>query len=754
MDLSPVPRRGGAHGALPAAPARRRSTTTRPGHVAMLLENHLELLALYGGCAYAGLTLFGVNTGPARRDARRRAQPVARPRAGRRRAAAARGRARARAARRTSPPENILVLRTAGRRRRRARPTCAACVDARGRRRPASRSTRPPSTVDARRRNLMVIYTSGTTGLPKGINNNHFKLLRRSASASRRNLGLGQDDVGYACMPLFHSNAMFVGFMPAFWVGGSARHARALQRQPVRARRASRYGVTFWNYVGEPVHYVLGGDREAVRRRRGAHPRRGHRTTRRTRCATRSATAPRRPTSTASCDWFGLEDMFELYGSTEAAISTFRRKGDPRGSVGEITDPAVKILNEQRRRVPARRARRRRQDHSTTSDARRRDLPRRAPTPASSRATSTTPTPTRSKYRDGVYHSGDLGHVLVRDGKRYLYFDGRTDDWIRKDGENFSALQVARLLQEHPDVALAAAYGVPCAVSDELVMAALKLRDGARFDPQGVLRLLRARRSTRRQHGPQVVPRLRAHRRRVRVHADAEGPGAQPEEGALRPPPPARRSRSTGGRAADRLPALHGRGLRRPARRVREGRARWSCSTGDLLVPSAGRRDGARDSSLRLGRARPRVRHLRRGDPRDRAAGCGRDARALPRARSPVRLARPVLDGGVPLGDARGRAAPRLARDGAAPVAGVSLRASASRAWSSSRPARSPGVWLLALVPLQLLFDGLGIDRRARGAALARPRAVRRRGRVGRDLAPARGRDRARRAERREPARR
>src|SRR5258705_9646079 len=32
-----------------------------PGHVAMVLENHLELMSLYGGCAYAGLTLFGVN---------------------------------------------------------------------------------------------------------------------------------------------------------------------------------------------------------------------------------------------------------------------------------------------------------------------------------------------------------------------------------------------------------------------------------------------------------------------------------------------------------------------------------------------------------------------------------------------------------------------------------------------------------------------------------------------------------------------
>jgi hypothetical protein len=29
----------------------------------MLMENHRELLALCGGCSYAGLTLFGVNAG-------------------------------------------------------------------------------------------------------------------------------------------------------------------------------------------------------------------------------------------------------------------------------------------------------------------------------------------------------------------------------------------------------------------------------------------------------------------------------------------------------------------------------------------------------------------------------------------------------------------------------------------------------------------------------------------------------------------
>jgi fatty-acyl-CoA synthase len=173
--------------------------------------------------------------------------------------------------------------------------------------------------------------------------------------------------------------------------------------------------------------------------------------------------------------------MFELYGSTEAAISTFRSRLDPRGSVGEVTDLAVKILNARDEECPA-----------ATLDADGKienyaeavgEICRVAPDTALFQGYYKNPNANASKYRDGVYHSGDLGHILLREGKRFLFFDGRTDDWIRKDGENFSAAQVARILQEHSDVVLAAAYGVPCAVSDELVMAALKLRDGADFDP-------------------------------------------------------------------------------------------------------------------------------------------------------------------------------------------------------------------------------------------------------------------------------
>jgi fatty-acyl-CoA synthase len=233
--------------------------------------------------------------------------------------------------------------------------------------------------------------------------------------------------------------------------------------------------------VGEPVHYVLGalerehGSEERVLDAVARHPRN------RLRWAIgNGASAPDIDRFTR---WLGLDDMFELYGSTEAAISTFRVQGDPRGSVGEITDPNVKILNERGGECPP---------AELGADGRILnyaecvgEICRVAPDAGLFQGYFENRDANTSKYRDGVYHSGDLGHVLEREGRRYLFFDGRTDDWIRKDGENFSAAQVARLVQEHPDVALAAAYGAPCPVSDELVMVALELRPGARFDPAG-----------------------------------------------------------------------------------------------------------------------------------------------------------------------------------------------------------------------------------------------------------------------------
>ncbi|HKC50237.1 MAG TPA: AMP-binding protein [Myxococcota bacterium] len=436
-----------------------------PPHVAMLLENHLELVSLYGGCAVAGATLFGVNTGL-------RGETLA--------GVLNQSRAsllvveekllpeveRIRRELKHVPAENLLTL-----------PEYVAALEREAG--PASKSLPFPDAKVTPQTNLMVIYTSGTTGLPKGINNNHFKLCATGIGVSQ-STGLGQDDVGYACMPLFHSNSMFVCLMPCFWVGGSV----GLRERFSGSRFVPdcfAYGATAWNYVGEPVHYVLtaiereyGGDEARIRREVTEHPRN------KLRFAVGNGASP--VDIDRFVKWLGLEDMFELYGSTEAAISTMRRKGDPRGSVGEITDASVRILREDGREcVPAQLGA---DGKIANYDAAVGEICRVATDTGLFQGYFDNPDANSSKYRDGTYHSGDLGHVLERDGKRFLFFDGRTDDWIRKDGENFSALQVARLLSEHPEVPLAAAYGVPCSVSDELVMAALKLRDGAEFDPK------------------------------------------------------------------------------------------------------------------------------------------------------------------------------------------------------------------------------------------------------------------------------
>jgi len=82
--------------------------------------------------------------------------------------------------------------------------------------------------------------------------------------------------------------------------------------------------------------------------------------------------------------------------------------------------------------------------------------------------------------RGGWYWSGDLGYL---DDDRYLYFAGRTADWIRVDGENFPAGPIETALVRHPDVVVAAVYGVPDVAAGDQVMATVVLREGADLDP-------------------------------------------------------------------------------------------------------------------------------------------------------------------------------------------------------------------------------------------------------------------------------
>ena len=67
---------------------------------------------------------------------------------------------------------------------------------------------------------------------------------------------LTEDDVCYLAMPLFHSNALMAGWAPALAAGATAalRERFSASQFLVDVRR---YGVTYFNYVGKPLSYIL-----------------------------------------------------------------------------------------------------------------------------------------------------------------------------------------------------------------------------------------------------------------------------------------------------------------------------------------------------------------------------------------------------------------------------------------------------------------------------------------------------------------
>ncbi len=327
---------------------------------------------------------------------------------------------------------------------------------------------------------VIVIYTSGTTGLPKGVPCTHIKLVG-AGFVVRWTVKLSRKDRGYISMPLFHSNAWYIGILPQLIAGGSFVLKRKFSARAFEEDMLSE-GVTFLNYVGQPLHYIIDalerkyGSGDAVEKALANHPGNRFRT-----AYGNGATVIDRE---KMMRYLGMEHIFEIYGSTEAVITTANKPGDPPESVGEAPKSVV-ILNEEEKEcppgIPGEEGRLRNYDEAVGEICSRTgtDNLRFEGYFDNKKATG-------RKFRNGYYHSGDLGHIRVINGKRYLYFNGRTDDWIRKDGENFSAENVLQYTLKIGCVDSAVAFGAPCPVADERVMIAIELREGAGFDPDEV----------------------------------------------------------------------------------------------------------------------------------------------------------------------------------------------------------------------------------------------------------------------------
>ena len=83
----------------------------------------------------------------------------------------------------------------------------------------------------------------------------------------------------------------------------------------------------------------------------------------------------------------------------------------------------------------------------------------------------------------GWFRTGDIGE-LASDGRLTLV--GRIKTEINRGGIKVQAEEIDLLLERHPDIVEACAFGMPDPIAGELVAAAVVLKPGAAFDPEAI----------------------------------------------------------------------------------------------------------------------------------------------------------------------------------------------------------------------------------------------------------------------------
>ncbi|WP_205872885.1 fatty-acid--CoA ligase FadD1 [Mycobacterium camsae] len=315
---------------------------------------------------------------------------------------------------------------------------------------------------------FMMIFTSGTSGNPKAVLVSHLMPAFAGINLAER-FALSERDTCYVSMPLFHSNAVVAGWAPAVVSGASMVPAKFSASNFLADVR--RYQVTYMNYVGKPLAYIL------------ATPRRHDDADNTLRVAFGNEANEKDIEEFAQRFGVQVEDGF---GSTENAVMVLREPGTPRGSIGKGA-VGVAIYNSE---TVTECELARFDEHGALSNA----------DAAVGELVNTTgsglftgyyndPQANAERMRHGMYWSGDLA---FKDAEGWIYLAGRTADWMRVDGENLAAAPIERILLRHSAINRVAVYAVPDERVGDQIMAAVVLQQGVPFDPESLESFLAA----------------------------------------------------------------------------------------------------------------------------------------------------------------------------------------------------------------------------------------------------------------------
>ncbi len=229
----------------------------------------------------------------------------------------------------------------------------------------------------------------------------------------------------YSPLPFFHSSSLFTGWASAITAGipiATRRRFSASGTLP----DVRRFGATMLTYTGKVLNYILATPRGARRRRQPAPA--GDR---------QRGVAPGHQ---------GVRPPLRVRGAGQLRVHRghhhhpARSHRCPAGRLGSA-ESSVKVLDaETGEECPP---------VALGADGRPTNLEEAIGEIVETRPTSgfegyyKNEEATSSRFRDGWYWSGDLA---FRDADGWLYFAGRSNEWLRVDGENFAAAPVEAIV--------------------------------------------------------------------------------------------------------------------------------------------------------------------------------------------------------------------------------------------------------------------------------------------------------------------
>ncbi len=316
---------------------------------------------------------------------------------------------------------------------------------------------------------VMLMYTAGTTGLPKAVMFWQGKLI--GGLSIQTLMGMismlaASDDILFTCLPLFHSNALFLTSLPAYFS----------ERPLILAKRFSasrhwdicrKYGVTAHNALGAMIPILM---KQPERPNDKDHSVR----------QINSAACPKEL-------WVAFQERFgvklsEGYGATDGGgfmLTTGGAEEVPPGTMGkplpgvvaEIMDEDGTIFKESEKvgelvflvresEVKQRTVKYYKDEESSKSLI--------------------------FEGNDGQkwFHTGDLAY---KDNEGWFYFVDRKKESIRRRGENIAPYSVERVINLHDKVLESAAYGVKSELGEDEVMVSVVLKPGERMTPEELL---------------------------------------------------------------------------------------------------------------------------------------------------------------------------------------------------------------------------------------------------------------------------